>query len=91
MVDGATRCIKPEWDKQSLIDAELHKILRMTKGAPFKRIEKLIRKNPTCSNSSPKRKTFNDVNEQNPAGKTANSSSKADILILETTAEGNCT
>ena len=44
MVDGATRCIKLAWDKQSSIDAELHKIVRMTKGVPSKRIKKLIGK-----------------------------------------------
>ena len=42
MVDGATRCIKLERDKESEIDAELHEIVRMTKGVPFKQIEKLI-------------------------------------------------
>ena len=31
-------------DKKSVIDAELHKIVRMKKGVPFKRIEKLIEK-----------------------------------------------
>ena len=40
MVDGATRCIELAWDKESAIDAELHKIMRMKKGVPFKRIEK---------------------------------------------------
>ena len=44
MVDGATRCIEMARDNQSAIDAELHKIVRMTKGVPFKRIEKLIGK-----------------------------------------------
>ena len=44
MVDGATRCIKLARDKKSVIDAELHKIVRMTKGVPFKQIEKLIGK-----------------------------------------------
>ena len=44
MVDGATWCIELVWDKQSVIDEELHKIVRMTKGVPFKRIEKLIEK-----------------------------------------------
>ena len=44
MVDGATRCIKLAQDNQSAIDAELHKIVRMTKGVPFKQIEKLIGK-----------------------------------------------
>ena len=42
MVDGATRCIKLERDKESEIDAELHEIVRMTKGVPIKQIEKLI-------------------------------------------------
>ena len=44
MVDGATRCIELAWYKQSAIDADLHKILRMTKGVPFKRTEKLMGK-----------------------------------------------
>ena len=42
MVDGKTYCIELEQDKQSLIDVELHKIVSMTKGVPFKQIEKLI-------------------------------------------------
>ena len=42
MVDGATRCIELAQDKKSAIDAELHKIVRMTKGVPFRQIEKLI-------------------------------------------------
>ena len=54
MVDGATRCIKLARDKQSAIDAELHKIVRMSKGVPFKQITKPI-ENLTCSNSSPNR------------------------------------
>ena len=44
MVDGETRCIQLERDKQSGIDADLHNILHMTKGVPLKRIEKLIGK-----------------------------------------------
>ena len=36
MVDGATPCIELERDKQSVIDVELHNIVRMTKGVPFK-------------------------------------------------------
>ena len=36
--DGATRCIEMAWDKKSAIGAELHNIVRMTKGVPFKRI-----------------------------------------------------
>ena len=40
MVDGATRCIELARDKQIAIDAELHKIVRMTNGVPFKRVEK---------------------------------------------------
>ena len=40
MVDGATWCIKLERDKQCTIDAELHNILLMTKGVPFKHIKK---------------------------------------------------
>ena len=38
MVDGATWCIELVQDKQSVIDAELHKVVRMTRGVPFKRI-----------------------------------------------------
>ena len=44
MVDCTTRCIKLARDKQRAINAELHNIVRMTKGVPFKRIEKLIGK-----------------------------------------------
>ena len=36
MVDGATRCIELAPDQQSVIDADLHKIVRMTKGVTFK-------------------------------------------------------
>ena len=32
MVDGATRCIELARDKQSAIDAELHKIVRIKRG-----------------------------------------------------------
>ena len=42
MVDGATQCTELARDKQCAIDAELHNIVRMTKGVPLKRIEKLI-------------------------------------------------
>ena len=42
MVDVATQCIELARYKQIDIDAELHKILRMTKGVPFKGIEKLF-------------------------------------------------
>ena len=35
MVDGATRCIKLAQDRQSVINTELHKIVRMKKGEPF--------------------------------------------------------
>ena len=38
MVDGTTRCIELAQDKQSAIDADLHKVVRMKKGVPFKRI-----------------------------------------------------
>ena len=44
MVDGAAQCIELARDKQSAIDAELHKIVRMTKGVPLKLTEKLIGK-----------------------------------------------
>ena len=44
MVDGATRCIELAQDKQSFIDAELQNNVRMKKGVPFKRLEKLIGK-----------------------------------------------
>ena len=39
MVEIATRCIELARDNQSAIDAELHKIVRMTKEVPFKQIE----------------------------------------------------
>ena len=44
MVDGSTQCIELAWDKQDEIDKDLQKIVRTTKGIPFKRIEKLIEK-----------------------------------------------
>ena len=44
MVDGATRWNKLARDKQIAIDADLHNIVRMNKGEPFKQIEKLIGK-----------------------------------------------
>ena len=44
MVDGATMCIKMAQDKKSVIDADLHKIVCMSKWVPFKQIEKLIGK-----------------------------------------------
>ena len=44
MVDGATRCIKLARNKQGIIDVELQMIVPMTKGVPFKHIEKLIGK-----------------------------------------------
>ena len=44
MVDGATRCIKLARDKQSTIYTELHKIVHIAKGMPFKRIEKILEK-----------------------------------------------
>ena len=53
MVDGATRYIKLERDRQSTIDADLHKLLRMKKGVPFKRIEKLIGKLRHAATSVP--------------------------------------
>ena len=56
MVDGATRCIKPEWDKQSLIDAELHNIVRMKKGVSFKRIKKNDKKIRHAATAVPKGK-----------------------------------
>ena len=36
MVDGATWSIELAREKKSAIDAEIHKILRMKKGVPFK-------------------------------------------------------
>ena len=62
MVDGSTRCIELARDKKGLIGEKLHKILRMTKGGEFKRIEKLIGKNQICSNSSNNKKTIDDAN-----------------------------
>ena len=44
MVDGATQCIELGQDKQITIDAELHKIMRMTKGVTFKQIENCMDK-----------------------------------------------
>ena len=56
MVDDATRCIKLTRDKQSAFVAELHKIVRMTKGVPFKKIGKLIGKVRHAVTSVPKGK-----------------------------------
>ena len=53
MVYGATRCIELARDKQSFIDAELQNNVRMTKGAPFKRLEKLIRKSQHATTAVP--------------------------------------
>ena len=44
MVDGATLCIELTRDKERVIEVELHKIVRIKKGLPFKQIEKLIGK-----------------------------------------------
>ena len=44
MVYGATRCIELSRYKKSVVDAELHKIVRMRKGMPFKRLEEMIGK-----------------------------------------------
>ena len=62
MVDVATQCIELAWDKQSAIDAELHTILRMTKGVPFKRIETLIGKIRHAAIVVPTGKKINDTN-----------------------------
>ena len=62
MVDGATQCIELLWDKKSAIDTDLHNILHIPKGVPFKRIEKIDWKNPTCSNISTNRKKIDDAN-----------------------------
>ena len=42
MVDGKTRFIELAWDKQSMIDADLHEIVRMIKWVPLKLIDKSI-------------------------------------------------
>ena len=44
MVNGATRCIKLAQDRQSVINVELHKIVRTKKSVPFNLIEKMIGK-----------------------------------------------
>ena len=44
MVNDATRCNELARDKQIAIDKELHKIVRMTNGVMFNRVEKLIGK-----------------------------------------------
>ena len=61
MVDGATWCIKLAQDKQSAIDAEMHKIVRMKKGVPLKRIKKLIGKTRHAATAVPKEK-IDDTN-----------------------------
>ena len=53
MVDGSTRCIKLAWVKQTVIDAELHNIVRMKKGVLFKRMKKLIGKIPHAETEVP--------------------------------------
>ena len=45
MVDGATRCIKLAQDRQSLINADLHKIVCMKKGVQFKPSQTFIGNN----------------------------------------------
>ena len=44
IINGVTQCIKLSQDKQIVINTELHDIVRMTKGVPLKKIEKLIGK-----------------------------------------------
>ena len=44
MVDGATQCIKLDREKESATVVDLHKIVRMKKGVPFKKVGKLIGK-----------------------------------------------
>ena len=58
IVDGAKRCIKLARDKQSAIDADLHNTLRLTKGVPLKRIEKLIGKIRLIATAVPTGKQF---------------------------------
>ena len=53
MVDGATQCIELSQYKQTEINVELHKILRMEKGARFKLIEKTIGKIRHATTSVP--------------------------------------
>ena len=63
-VDDATLCIELERDKQSAIDVDLHKIVRMTKGVPFKRIEKLIEKIRHASTAVPTgKKSMTPINK----------------------------
>ena len=65
----------------------------MTKGVPFKRIEKLIVIIRHAATSVPTGKKIDDANLKNPAGETANSSveiftsGKAGILRLDNAAE----
>ena len=58
MVDGAIRCIELVRDKKSAIDAELHKIVRMPKGVPYKLIEELIGKTRHAATSVPTGKNY---------------------------------
>ena len=62
MGDGATRCIKLARDKKSVIDAEQHKILLMTKMCSIQTNQKMDWKQLTCSNISPNMKCFDDAN-----------------------------
>ena len=58
MVYGTTRCIKLARDKQSAIDAELHKIMCIDKRGAIHTNQKTDWKNPTCRNSSTNGKFF---------------------------------
>ena len=61
MVNGSTRCIELAQDRQSMIDADLHKIVRKTKGVPFKLVEKLIEESDMQQQQSQQKK-IDDAN-----------------------------
>ena len=64
MVDDATWFIGLMRYNKSSIDAELRNIVRMTKGVPFKQIEKLIGKIQHAATSVPKRgKLMTSINK----------------------------
>ena len=82
-------------DRRTVIDAELHKIVRMTKEVPLKRIKKIIGKIRHGATAVSTGKNL-WCQLKNTAGETANSlleifpSCKAGIPGLEDAAEGGC-
>ena len=67
MLDGGTRCIELARKKQEDIDHELHCIIRMSSGVPFKRVEKLIGKIRHAAIGVPTGKNFDDADQPDSA------------------------